>query len=397
MNKILKQLTMRERWKMDIESYKNGANIKVSIPQCETCNYFIKGNAFHCKKYQNIKKPEYVLFPTKECQYYFNNELQLEILSEMENKFYGGLFGFCIGDILGLPVEFSSRQEREKDPVKELRAYGTYHQPFGTWSDDTSLILCFIDAVINGFSLDKIANNFILFYKEAYFTPHGEVFDIGNTTKDAIERMIHNVALNDCGGKKESDNGNGSLMRILPMAFWGINMRREILIDLIESISSLTHAHKRSRFACIFYVVYAMHLIQGYGKMDAYEETREYINETCMESYADELINFQNILNKKCIIYPRKQIRSSGYVIDTLEAVMWSFCNEDSYEKTVLSSINLGGDTDTIAALTGGLAGIYYGYNNIPDLWIQNICKKKELQQMFSNFYQIIKTNNDKF
>lgn len=393
MDKSRKQLSLVERWELDIESYKEGAKVNVSIPQCESCSYYIKGNALHCKKYQSDRKPKYVLFPCKECPEYCNNhKISIAITNETEDKFYGGLFGSCIGDMLGVPVEFSSRTERANDPVQELRAYGTYHQPFGTWSDDTSLTLCLIDAINGGFSLDKVARNFILFYEKACFTPHGEVFDIGNATRTAIEKMIHGIRPEECGGKKESDNGNGSLMRILPIAFYGngANLGNEAFIELIENVSALTHGHKRSKLACIFYVVYVIQLLQGCEKIEAYDKTIEFIINNCTETYADELKNFNRIIKKECIMCNREQIRSTGYVVDTLEAVLWTFYNSDSYKETVINAVNLGGDTDTIAAIAGGLAGIYYGYTDIPAQWIQIISKKEEIKKLFSDFYRII-------
>ena len=141
------------------------------------------------------------------------------ILDELEKRLYGGIFGFCIGDMLGVPVEFSSRKERDEDEVKELRAYGTYHQPFGAWSDDTSLMLCFIDAFNKGFSMNGLAENFASYFSEGKFTPYGEMFDIGIATQNAIINIIQGVEPVNCGGKTEKDNGNGSLMRILPLAY----------------------------------------------------------------------------------------------------------------------------------------------------------------------------------
>lgn len=250
--------------------------------------------------------------------------------------------------------------------------------------------MCLIHAINNDFSINKVASNFVKFYKSALFTPHGEVFDIGNATRSAIEKMDSGMNPLECGGRSDIDNGNGSLMRVLPIAFYGENMNEIELIKLIEEISSLTHAHNRSKLACIFYVVYAIQLMNGYGKIDAYNKTIKFIDDKCRENYLDEFKNFKDILEKKCIEYTSHQIKSTGYVIDTLEAALWAFCNADSYKKTVLDAVNLGGDTDTIAAIAGGLAGIYYGYRNIPNSWVQNISRKEELHQMFSEFIDVL-------
>lgn len=385
-----KSKSLIERWELDVQSYRNGASILVSAPQCETCTNYIKGNALHCSCYDSEEKPKYVLFHEKECPDYDNNNpIELRIQNDRENKIYGGLFGFCVGDALGVPVEFSTREERKKDPIKEMRAYGTYNQPFGTWSDDTSLTICLIDAINRGYSIKKVADNFTNFYEKGFFTPYGEVFDIGNSTRNSIIKICAGKNPIDCGGRAEIDNGNGSLMRILPIAFYGQKLNVQELMKLTEEVSSLTHGHNRSKLACIFYVEFAIQIILGYEKEEAFNRTIAFINNNCMETYSDEFINFEKILSKKIINVTKDEIKSTGYVIDTLEAVLWTFFHGDGYRDTILKAINLGGDTDTIAAIVGGIAGIYYGLNDIPKGWIQSIAKKEELYQMFKQFYVV--------
>lgn len=387
MHKNNKTNSLIERWDADVQSYRNGARAWISVPQCETCINYIKGNALHCKCYDCERKPKYVLFPQKECPAYNNNNpIQLKVQSDSENKIYGGLFGFCVGDALGVPVEFSTREERKKDPIKEMRAYGTYHQPFGTWSDDTSLTICLIDAINKGYTIKRVAENFANFYKKGHFTPYGEVFDIGNSTRNSIIKICAGENPIDCGGKTEIDNGNGALMRILPIAFYGEKLSEQELIKLIEEVSSITHGHKRSKLACIFYVEFAIQIILEYKKEEALDRTIKFIEKNCANIYKDELRNFQKILSKEIVNVAEDEIKSTGYVIDTLEAVLWIFFHADGYRDTILKAINLGGDTDTIAAIVGGIAGIYYGLNDIPQEWLQCIAKKEELYEMFDKF-----------
>ena len=130
-------------------------------------------------------------------------------------KSASGLFGLSIGDALGVPVEFTSRAERVKSPVTSMLGYGTWDVPAGTWSDDSSLTFCLAECLCDGFSLDNIANSFWRWYGEGYWTPYGEVFDIGNTTFLAIADFNRGVPPLQAGGKSENSNGNGSLMRIL--------------------------------------------------------------------------------------------------------------------------------------------------------------------------------------
>ncbi len=381
-----------ERWKVDVQAYRNGAKTLASVPQCETCINYIKGNALHCKCYDTERKPKYVLFPQKECPSYKNNNpIYLKVQNDGENKIYGGLFGFCVGDTLGVPVEFSTREERKKDPIKEMRAYGTYHQPFGTWSDDTSLTICLVDAINKGFSIKGVADNFADFYIKGYFTPYGEIFDIGNSTRDSIIKICAGKNPIDCGGRTEVDNGNGALMRILPIAFYGINLNEQELIKLTEEISSLTHGHNRSKFACIFYIEFTIQIILGCEKREALDKAIAFVKNNCANIYRDEFSNFQRILSKEIVSIGEDEIKSTGYVIDTLEAVLWIFFHADGYRDTILKAVNLGGDTDTIAAIVGGIAGIYYGLNSIPNEWLQSIAKKEELRMMFEKFCLTVK------
>jgi len=386
-----KGLSIYDKWNMDVESYKRGAKVKTSYPQCESCIHYIKGNALNCKKYISERKPKGVLFAHTECIFYDNSEpLKVEIISEKQNRFLGGIFGFCVGDMLGVPVEFTSRQERDNDPVKELRAYGTYHQPFGSWSDDSSLMFCLVDALMCEDVLEQLKNNMIAYYKEGLFTPRNQMFDIGNSTRYAIENMERGIPAVECGGTTQQDNGNGSLMRVLPLAYLRDKRKDEEFVQLIENVSSLTHRHKRSKLACIIYVVFAAQLYKGFDKFDALDYALAFAHKYCAQEYREEFSHYKNIFNKAIIKADRNRISSTGYVVDTLEAVLWSFFNTASYEESVLTAINLGGDTDTIGALVGGLAGLYYGFTAIPDRWNQNILKKKEIADLASEYFEFV-------
>ena len=175
-------------------------------------------------------------------------------------------------------------------------------------------------------------------------------------------------------------------MRVLPIALYGQNLKEYELINMVEEVSSLTHNHNRSKLACIFYVEFAIQIILGYKKEKALERTIKFIYSNCQEKYLNEFRYFEKILNKTIINATENEINSTGYVVDTLEAAIWTFFNTDGYQKAILKAINLGEDTDTIAAIVGGIAGIYYGFNAIPNRWIQNIARKEELYDMFKKF-----------
>ncbi|GMQ59691.1 ADP-ribosylglycohydrolase family protein [Vallitalea sediminicola] len=389
-----RQLTLVEKWNCDIESYKKGGVKLTSIPMCEMCKYFIKGNVFHCKKYEGInEKPEYVVFPKKECpQFEHFNPILYNFVEENET-IYAGILGFIVGDAMGVPVEFCSREERKIDPLEEMRAYGTYHQPYGTWSDDTSLTLCLLENITEGYSLDRLAEKFIRFYMKGYLTPYGEVFDIGNATRLSIEKMIQGISPVECGGNTEMDNGNGSLMRVLPLVYYLKDISPMEKIKIIENVSSLTHAHSRAKLACIIYVEYAINLIKGSNKSIAYRQTIDFIDKYCYEDYNKEICNFKRILGGDIALLSEEDINSTGYVVDTLEASLWAFMTTNNYREAILKGINLGGDTDTIGAIIGGVAGIFYGIRSIPDVWLQCLARNRDIYEMIEKF--IIQLNED--
>ncbi|MGI2901795.1 ADP-ribosylglycohydrolase family protein [Tolypothrix sp. VBCCA 56010] len=302
-------------------------------------------------------------------------------------KTLSGLMGLCIGDALGVPVEFTSRAERIKSPVTSMQGYGTWDVPPGTWSDDSSLTFCLAECLCNDFSLDRIANSFSRWYHEAYWTARGEVFDVGNTTFLAIANYKQGIPPLEAGGKTENSNGNGSLMRILPMAYCHKSLTFAELISRVHQVSCITHAHMRSQIACGIYISIAVCLLQGVDPQTAYLQGLENIRQiyyikggvTPPLPYALEMPHFSRVFSGEIDNLPLEEIRSSGYVIDTLEASLWCLLNTSNYAEAVLTAVNLGGDTDTTAAVTGGLAGIYYGVENIPSEWISQIARKEDI------------------
>lgn len=207
-------------------------------------------------------------------------------------KIRSGICGLVVGDALGVPVEFKSREYLIENPVTEMLGYGTYNQPKGTWSDDTSLTLATMQSIVNKdeIDLEDIMHEFLLYVKESKYC-QGEVFDYGNTTINAISRYDHYYPISECGGRGERDNGNGSLMRILPMAFIP-----DVTYEDIENVSGITHAHPRSKIACVLYVEIAKSMLEN----DL--EISQHIANSCekvREHYGDceELTHFKAIFD----------------------------------------------------------------------------------------------------
>lgn len=306
---------------------------------------------------------------------------------------HSALFGVAIGDALGVPVEFKDRKYLKANPVTDMIAYGTHNQPAGTWSDDSSLTFCLAEMLSSKYDLKELSDRFIDWYETGYWTPYGEVFDVGVATSKAIYRLKQDINPLIAGGAEETDNGNGSLMRILPLVFYIKNMDIEQRFRYVNDVSSLTHRHIRSVLGCFIYSEFVLQLLKGFNKFEAFHQTRDIVNNFLNKNAicSDREINkYHRILMnpigdyaiKPIYEYTEDEIASSGYIVHSLEASLWCILKEDSFEATVLRAVNLGYDTDTTAAITGGPAGILYGLHSIPLRWLNQLARKEDIQHL---------------
>lgn len=313
------------------------------------------------------------------------------------NKVYDGIIGLAVGDALGVPVEFKTRMEIESNPVTTMQEYGTHHQPKGTWSDDTSLTLALLDSLVKNSGLDyaDIMDKFCEWLMYGEYTATGEVFDVGNSTSKAIMNYGRGINPLECGGASEYENGNGSLMRILPIAYYlcaQTDKTIETRMNIVHNVSSLTHRHKRSLIGCGIYITVAIKLLTS--ELSLYECMEQGIKEAFgyyeakmpeeLEAYI-RIKNVQSFANLS-----ESDIQSSGYIVDTLEAALWCLLTTDSYEACVLKAVNLGNDTDTIGAVAGGLAGIYYGANSIPRDWLNVLAKIQYIENLCEELQKVL-------
>jgi ADP-ribosylglycohydrolase len=224
-----------------------------------------------------------------------------------------------------------------------------------------------------GYSLlEKTAENFVRWFEDAEFTAHGNVFDIGISTSKAIRNLKNGKRPTESGCADASENGNGSLMRIAPLVFHIADKPERERYEITSGVSSITHAHAWSVGACFIYLEYMLQLLAGKDKKDAYVELQQYFHDGRSNIGDDTLSKFTRIMRRDISSLPESEIRSGGFVVDTLEAAFWCFLSTDTYREAALKAVNLGGDTDTTAAVAGGLAGLYYGFgeSGIPQDWI---------------------------
>lgn len=282
------------------------------------------------------------------------------------------LYGVAVGDALGVPVEFKSREYLRQNSVFTMQGFGSHDVRAGVWSDDSSLTFCLAESINEGFNLQKLANKFIAWKNENYWTPEGEVFDIGIATSIAIDRLAKGMNPELAGGMEEFDNGNGSLMRILPLVLYCKDKPISERFKVTKQVSSLTHRHIRSVIGCFYYLEFARQIMEGKDKLDIYEnlktEVQDFLKSININSA--EIAIYNRLLNGNVYELEEDEIKSSGYVVHTLEASIWSLLTTDNYVDAVLKAVNLGEDTDTTGAVTGGLAGMLYGFETIPLSWV---------------------------
>ncbi|MBO4295428.1 MAG: ADP-ribosylglycohydrolase family protein, partial [Desulfovibrio sp.] len=252
------------------------------------------------------------------------------------------------------------------------------------WSDDTSLALALADSLVpGGFDVLQAGRNFQNWLFKGRFTPFGTVFDAGATTANAIARMRKAPSPDLAGGTGEYENGNGSLMRIAPLALPLLDVPEAAArCEQVRKASSLTHAHPLSCACCFVFVEYLLLLARGLAKEDAYRKLCvDFARGGSLIAEA-EARKLATVLKGRIPLLPRPAVQSGGYVLHTLEASLWCLLTTESYADAVLKAVNLGGDTDTTGAVAGALAGMCYGVEGIPPAWLGQLVKAKEIARL---------------
>jgi ADP-ribosylglycohydrolase len=306
------------------------------------------------------------------------------------NKRVGGMIGLLVGDAVGVPYEFHSPEEIPEKSLIEMTPPASFHRshkqvPVGTWSDDGAQALCLFSSITkhNKVQLEDFSQRLCDWYEDGYMAVDSIVFDVGIQTSTAIDRLRRGVAPHRSGSVDEASNGNGSLMRVLPLALYG--QSDDIALVKDAHIQSLpTHAHPRSLVACAYYCLV----------------TRAYLNEepTPWELAATRLESIYTVwdneherstlLNELQLILNsplRDKPAGSGYVVDTLWSAKRAM-DESNYEDVIKAAIAMGKDTDTTACVAGGLAGIRFGFSGIPSRWLMQLRGFEVLQPYLINF-----------
>ena len=291
-----------------------------------------------------------------------------------KNKIIGSLIGLAVGDALGASYEF----KRPPYNINENYITGGVHNvSIGEWTDDTSMALCLAQSLIdkNGFDAKDQMDKYLSWYEDGYFSTRLECFDIGNTVAKALA-SYKNTDEPFSGIAGDNNSGNGSLMRLAPIALY-YYQDKEALIKYAAQSSQTTHKSELAVDACIYYAQLIAGAVKGYSKEELL--SNEFIYTKDMRK---EVVNVINGSYKEDKVY-----KPTGYVIDTLETALMVFYRFDSFEDGLLHVISLGYDTDTVGAVYGQLAGAFYGHNGIPKKWTSSLIKYNLLYSTAEELY----------
>lgn len=283
------------------------------------------------------------------------------------DRIAGGLWGMLVGDACGVPYEFHTADEIPPFAAIEMtppEGFRRAHRgvPVGTYSDDGAQALCLLASLLDrgGLDPDDLARRFVAWFEEGYLAVDGEVFDCGVQTGQAIRALMGGAAALSAGPVSEQANGNGSLMRVLPLALWHRGLDVELVRDAHRQ-SRVTHGHPRSQVCCALYCLWARRTLEGHegpwaaaveALREIYEGDETRLGELEFHVRPDDL----------------SPGRGSGYVVDCLRSARWAV-EQGGYEEVIRASIALGHDTDTTACVAGGIAGLRDGLGAIPIRW----------------------------
>lgn len=300
----------------------------------------------------------------------------------VENKAQGCLLGLACGDALGRPVEFKNagQIESEYGTLTEMVGNGSHGQPAGTITDDTEMALCIAHSLVDsgGFDPGDVGEQFVDWLDS-------DPFDIGLMTRESLSRLRQGTPWNEVGlevweSRPEGSNaGNGSVMRCAP---YGIAFRHfeGELTHVSQLSSAITHADPRCQWGCVFLNRTLANLLRGEneplgtaikGAYDAPDELRNALSDV-----------YDVTACKQDTETVESQLSTSGYVVDSLQAGLYYGLTAPSVESAITQAVNSGGDTDTVGAIAGAVAGARFGATNVPDRWVNEIEETGKLKRL---------------
>lgn len=304
------------------------------------------------------------------------------------------IYGFVVGDALGVPVEFLPRELLKKHQVTDMMENKKRKTTIGYWSDDTAMVLCSMQSILDKKEVvyDDLLEKFLMWFKTGYMGVNHKCFGIGQTTYKSIskyKRLGYPACIQEPYPSKRN-SGNGSLMRMLPIIFFLYYHSNQQLSDkyrIIEEVSRLTHGSSECLQACVFYGMFIFNLLDDMEMHGALSVSIVQHTSYYGQYQSTEL---ERILSQEILVVDESQIQSTGYVVSTLEASLWCLFTSASYSEATLKAVNLGYDTDTVAAITGSMAGLIYGLDQQGEQWKSQLQESILLDSVITSFLLLL-------
>ena len=302
---------------------------------------------------------------------------------EQIDRYRGALLGLAVGDALGAPLE--GLRPGWFEPVEAMVGGGFHGVEPGQWTDDTSMALCLAESLIerNGFDPTDQLERYRRWYREGYLSSKDHCFGIGGTTRESIERF-EETGESYCGVGDPNRAGNGSIMRLAPVPLFFAHDPREAIERSAES-SRTTHAARNAVDACRYFGGLLVGAVNGTEKEALLSQRHSPV-----PGYWEQHPLAPEIGEVASGSFKSRQppeIEGSGYVVRSLEAALWAFCNSSSFEGGCLLAVNLGDDTDTTGAVYGQLAGAFYGVQDIPERWLDTVFQRPVIEGYAEKLY----------
>ena len=290
----------------------------------------------------------------------------------IEQKRLGAFWGLAIGDALGAPIEFYPRDRLPE--IREMTGGGKFNLPPGAWTDDTSMALCLGHSLIHNPTLDSadLLNRFWDWATKNELCSQDKAFGFGQNTLRTLMKFYKTGQLTADSTGKHSD-GNGSIMRLSPVAIVHYDNIEETR-RVARKQSFTTHASQKGADCCELLGMLLCHLFSGLSLSETLTSVQDH---QVVKSWDPEV---QDIVNGTWVQKTRQDIESTGYVIHTLEAALWSIHHTISFEDALILAVNLGHDADTVGAVSGQIAGALYGVQAIPQRWMNTLAKHEILE-----------------
>lgn len=308
---------------------------------------------------------------------------------DLTNKIKGGIIGLLVGDALGVPYEFHAKEEIPPFDEIEFEPPNSFQRahagvPVGTWSDDGAQALILLNSLLEcgKFDVAHFAEGLVDWYDRGFMAVGGVVFDVGIQTSESIRELKSGISPKISGGFDEYSNGNGSLMRVLPLALWHRGSDEE-LVRIAFDQSAVTHGHLRSKLCCALYCLWARNIL---NENESPFQTANSDLKKLFENNEEALKELEIVNN-----YNTANLNGSGYVVDSLHTAIDCFEQEDSYEYVVKKAISYGNDTDTTACIAGGIAGIKFGIDGIPQRWRENLRGKEICDRLIEKLLEYLR------